>query len=334
MEGDGEAEENSQKKRGYKGSMNEEMEIKNIKEIPLAENMLQGTPACAGCGGLLTLRHCLKALGEKTVIVNAAGCFTLLCSYPFRPFKCSWLYTAMACAPAGAQGIRDALDILIKKGKLKEDEDLKVVVLTGDGVAYDMGLSSTSGAIHRNLDFYYICYDNEAYGNTGFQWSGATPYGSRTATTVPTGLIREGSELPKKDLFEIWRSHNPPYLATISPSHPVDIYNKFKRAENYRGPKLFIALTPCPPGWATEPADSVKLAKLAVETGIWPLKEAVYGEVRCTVIPKRLKPVEEYLKEQGRFAHLFKPVRQEEALKKIQGKVFPVCRPGRAQKRN
>lgn len=292
--------------------------VKSIKELPPEENLLPGTAACGGCGGLLALRHCLKSLGEKTVIVNAAGCFTLLSIYPFTPFKSSWLYTAMACAPAGAQGIRDALDILIRKKRLSTDEDMKVVVLTGDGAAYDMGLSSTSGAIYRNLDFYYICYDNEAYGNTGFQWSGATPFGSKTGTTPPEKEAPQGAELPKKDLFEIWRSHKPPYLATISPSHPLDIFNKFKRAANYKGAKLFIALSPCPPGWTTDPSISVRLSNLSVATGIWALKEAVYGEVKHTLIPKRFKPVEEYLKEQGRFNHLFKPVRQEETLTKIQ----------------
>src|SRR3990172_2359531 len=129
--------------------MPELLPIKSIKDISTDENLFPGTPACAGCGGLLTLRHCLKVLGEKTIIVNAAGCFTLLSIYPFTPFKNSWLYTAMACAPAGAQGVRDALDILIRKGKLDPKEDLKVVVLTGDGAAYDIGLASTSGAINK-----------------------------------------------------------------------------------------------------------------------------------------------------------------------------------------
>lgn len=224
----------------------------------------------------------------------------------------------MACAPAGAQGIRDALDILIKKGRLDPGEDLKVIVLTGDGVAYDIGLASTSGAIHRHLDFYYICSDNEAYGNTGFQSSGATPFASKTGTTPIGKISPTGTILAKKDLFEIWRSHIPPYLATISPGHPVDLINKFKKAEQYKGPKLFINLSPCPPGWTADPAHSARLAKLAVDTGIWALKESLYGDVRHTVIPKKFKPVEEYLKEQGRFAHLFKPVRQEDVLKKIQ----------------
>jgi pyruvate ferredoxin oxidoreductase beta subunit len=292
--------------------------IKSIKDLPPEENVFPGTTACAGCGGLLGLRLCLKALGRRIVIVNAAGCFTLLSIYPYTPFENSWLYTAMACAPAGAQGIRDALDILIKKGRLEPEEDLKVVVLTGDGTAYDIGLASSSGAINRNLDFYYICYDNEAYGNTGFQWSGATPFASKTGTTPPGFFSPVGANLPKKDLFAIWNSHKPPYLATVSPSHPVDLINKFKKAEQYKGPKLFITLAPCPPGWAIDSCRTVRLAKLAVDTGTWPLKEAVYGDVKHTVVPKRFKPVEDYLKEQGRFAHLFKPERQEETLKKIQ----------------
>lgn len=292
--------------------------IKSIKDIPQEEHLFPGTPLCGGCGGLLTLRHCLKVFGENTVIVNAAGCFTLLSVYPFTPFKSSWLYTAMASAPAGAQGIRDALDILIKKGRLDPKEDLKVIVLTGDGVAYDIGLASTSGAIHRNLDFYYICSDNEAYGNTGFQLSGATPLASRTGTT-PLGKINPtGTKLLKKNLFEIWRSHKPPYLATISPAHPVDLINKFKRAGQYKGPKLFISLSPCPAGWAIDSSHSARFAKLAVDTGVWALKEAIYGDVTHTIIPKKFKPVEEYLKDQGRFAHLFKPVRQEAVIKRIQ----------------
>lgn len=295
-----------------------ETPIKSIKELSPEENILPGTPLCAGCGGLLALRYCLKALGRKTVIVNAASCFTLLSVYPFTPFKNSWLYTAMACAPAGAQGVRDALDILIRKGRLDPEEDLKVVVLTGDGAAYDIGLSSTSGAIHRNLDFYYICYDNEAYGNTGFQWSGATPFASKTGTTPSGKISKTGADLQKKDLFEIWRSHKPPYLATISPAHLVDLANKFKKAEQFKGPKLFITLSPCPPGWGVDPSLSITLAKLAVNTGIWPLKEAVWGDVIHTVVPEKFKPVEEYLKEQRRFGHLFKPERQEGTIKKIQ----------------
>ena len=127
-----------------------------------------------------------------------------------------------------------------------------------------------------------------------------------------------GNIYPKKDLFEIWRAHNPPYIATISPSHIVDLMRKFERAEGFEGPKLFIGLSVCPTGWGSDPADTVKIARLAVETGVWPLKEAVYGEVRHTYIPRRLRPVEEYLKLQRRFRHLFKPTRREEEIRRIQ----------------
>jgi len=290
---------------------------KGYKSISADENISPGTPLCAGCGGLLALRLALKVLGKNVVIVNAAGCFTLLSVYPYTPFSSSWMYTAMACAPAGAQGIRDALDILIRKGKLKREEDLKVVVLTGDGTANDIGLQSTSAAIHRGLDFYYFCYDNEAFSNTGFQMSSATPFGSKTNTSFPEKVNPEGTVQKKKDLFEIWRSHNPPYLATISPSHPVDLSNKFEKASCYKGPKLFIAFSPCPPGWSFGSSKSVNVAKLAVQTGLLPLKEAIHGKVEHTVIPK-FKPVEEYLKTQERYAHLFEPIKQVDIINTIQ----------------
>ncbi|MCK4536889.1 MAG: pyruvate synthase, partial [Desulfuromonadales bacterium] len=137
---------------------------------------------CAGCGALEALHGIYDILGEKTVFINAAGCMTLLSVYPYTPFRGSWLYTAMASAPAGAQGVRDALDILLEKKRIGPEDDLQTVVLTGDGSAYGMGLSATSAAIERGLDFLYICYDNEGYGNTGHQSSGATPHGARTAT--------------------------------------------------------------------------------------------------------------------------------------------------------
>ena len=289
---------------------------KSFKDISKDEYISPGTPLCAGCGGLLALRLAHKVLGKNVVIVNAAGCFTLLSVYPYTPFHSSWMYTAMACAPAGAQGIRDALDILIKKGKLKREDDLKVVVLTGDGTAYDIGLQSTSAAIHRGLDFYYFCYDNVAYSNTGFQMSSATPFGSKTSTSFPGKLNPEGTVQRKKDLFEIWRSHKPPYLATISPSHPLDLSNKFEKASKIEGPKLFITLSPCPPGWSFGASKSVNVARLAVQTGIWPLKEAVNGVVEHTIIPK-FKPVEEYLKTQNRYDHLFNPVKQVDVINVI-----------------
>jgi pyruvate ferredoxin oxidoreductase beta subunit len=293
-------------------------QYKSLRTLSREEPFGPGGPLCAGCGGALSVRLFHKALGENVVFINAAGCSTLLATYPFTPLNSSWIYTAMACAPAGAQGVRDALDILKEKGKLSPEKDREVVVLTGDGAAQDIGLQSTMAAIYRGLDFYYLCYDNEAYGNTGFQTSASTPYGSRMATCPITPASPHGSLQRRRDLFEIWRVQKPPYLATISAAYPLDLSEKVYRASTHKGPKLFIALSPCPPGWDMDPEWSVELARLAVETGIWPLKEAVYGAVLHTRLPRAFKLVEEYLKRQGRFRHLFAPQRDEDTIATIQ----------------
>jgi len=276
-----------------------------------------GTPMCAGCGGLAVIKEIYDVIGEKSVFVNAAGCMTLLANYPFTPFKGSWLYTAMASAPAGAQGVRDALDILLAKGRLAAEEDLETVVLTGDGSAYGMGLSATSGAMDRALDFLYICYDNEGYGNTGQQASAATPLGARTATS--RGPL--GYPARKKDLFAIWAAHRPVYVATVSPAHPVDLVRKLTTAKGLTGPRLILAFSPCPTGWGFDSKDSIKIGKLAVETGVWPLKEYREGSVTHTNVPRHRRAVEEYLRHQGRFSHLFLPQRNEELLREIQSEV-------------
>jgi pyruvate ferredoxin oxidoreductase beta subunit len=272
---------------------------------------------CTGCGGLQALHEIYDVLGEKNVFVNAAGCMTLLSVYPFTPFRGSWLYTAMASAPAGAQGIRDALDVLLEQKRIPEEEDLDVVVLTGDGSAYGMGLSATSGAMERDLDFIYICYDNEGYGNTGQQYSGATPHAAKTATSKgPRGFSGY-----KKDLFSIWAAHKPAYVATVIGSEPLDLARKIEKAKSMKGPRMIIALAPCPPGWDYDPKDSVEVGKLAVKTGVWPLKEYENGKVTHTKIPHPRIPVEEYLEKQGRFSHLFKPHREEALLAELQAKV-------------
>ena len=290
---------------------------RRMKELPLVHELASGTSMCPGCGGLATLKDACDVLGAKTVIVNAAGCMTMLATYPFTPFSGSWLYTAMASAPAGAQGVRDALDILAKKGRLKPEENLDVVVLTGDGSAYGMGLSATSGAIERGLDFLYLCYDNEGYGNTGQQTSGATPHGARTATDVSAAGFRGD----KKDLFAIWVAHRPTYVATAIASDPVDLERKLETAKSLRGPRLVIALSPCPTGWDFDPAQSMALGRLAVETGMWPLKEYVGGRVVHTKVPRVRRPVEDYLKLQGRFRHLFEPSRNAPVIDEIQSRV-------------
>jgi pyruvate ferredoxin oxidoreductase beta subunit len=288
---------------------------KSPKDLPADEFLTPGTPLCAGCGGLSTLRLVHKVLGGNVVIVNAAGCMTLVATFPFTPLHSSWLYTTMAGASAGAQGIRDALDVLRSQGRMPEGEDLKVMVLAGDGSSYEMGLSSTSAAIHRGLDYWYLCYDNEAYGNTGFQTSGASAQGSRT-TTSPEGVV-----LPKTDLFEIWRAQKPPYVATITAHEAVDLAEKVHRSLALTGPKLFLALAVCPTGWGFDPELGEEIARLTVETGLWPLKEAVHGAVRHTYIPERRRPVAESLEPQRRFRHLFRPRRRDDLIGAIQSRV-------------
>jgi pyruvate ferredoxin oxidoreductase beta subunit len=300
---------------------NELKRYRNIKDLAREEFILPGTPTCGGCGGLEVLRLASKVLGERVVFVNAAGCFTLLALFPYTPFRGSWLYTTMASAAAGAQGVRDALDILRAKGQLSPEEDLQVVVVAGDGSTYDMGLSATSGTLHRNLDYWYLCYDNEAYGNTGMQQSSATPSGARTATTPSGAGGAVDGLLGKKDIFEIWRAHRPPYIATVSPRHPIDLARKFEKAKQLKGPKLFLAFAPCPTGWGYDPAKTQEYARLGVECGIFPLKEAVYGEVTHTHVKRTWRPVEEYLQGQGRFRHLFEPVRQEAIIQHMQERI-------------
>ena len=291
--------------------------FKTFKDLPKEHLLGTGTAMCAGCGGLEALHEIYDILGEKTVIINAAGCMTLLSVYPYTPFRGGWLYTSMASAPAGAQGVRDAMDILLAKGRMSTAEDMETVVLTGDGAAYGMGLSSTSGAIERNLHFLYFCYDNEGYGNTGQQTSGATPHAARTATN--RGVV--GYPGFKKDLFAIWAAHEPAYVASVIGAEPLDLARKVDLAKNIHGPRLILALAPCPTGWDFEPEETVEIGKLAVQSGVWPLKEYRNGQIKHTKIPKKRIPVEDYLKRQGRFAHLFEPKRNDSLLQEIQTRV-------------
>lgn len=290
---------------------------RRMTDLPSTHLLGGGTAMCAGCGGLQALHQIYSVMGGKTVFVNAAGCMTLLSVYPFTPFQGSWLYTAMASAPAGAQGVRDALDILREQGRIEPEDDLGVVVLTGDGAAGGMGLSSTSGAIDRNLDFLYLCYDNEGYANTGQQTSAATPSGARTSTD--TGAA--GHLGTKKDLFGLWVANRPVYVATVIGAEPLDLARKVEKAASLSGPRLILALAPCPTGWDFDPKDTVEIGRLAVRTGVFPLKEYADGRIVHTKVRRPRLPVEEYLKAQGRFAHLFEPERKQEVLDAIQARV-------------
>ena len=177
-------------------------------------------------------------------------------------------------------------------------------------------MQSTLAALHRRLDFYYLCYDNEAFANTGFQMSPASPLASHTSTTPA------GTPTRKQNLFELWHAQRPAFVATVSPAYPLDLMDKVARASRLTGPKLFISVAACPPGWGVEPAQAVELAKLAVDTGVWPLKEAHDdGAVVHTVVPHHFRPVEDYLRPQARYRHLFEPQRQESMLAALQSDV-------------
>ncbi|MEK9629463.1 MAG: thiamine pyrophosphate-dependent enzyme [Nitrospinota bacterium] len=291
---------------------------KKLKDLHPEEAITPGTGLCAGCGGLEGLRLALKELGEKVLICNAAGCFTLLSVYPFTPLKGSWLYTTMGAPSPAAQGVRDALDIRLHHRGLPEDENLLVMAVAGDGSSNDIGLGATSAALHRKLDFIYFCYDNEAYGNTGFQLSAASPYGSATQTSPTTETHPAGAEFFKKNLFEIWKAQDPTYIATVSPREPIDLSNKFAKAKHLSGPRLFICMSPCPTGWGFDPKDTDAIAKLAVDTGMFPIKEYFEGKVVHTKTPKRRLPVEKFLQRQKRFQHLFEPQKREDIIERIQ----------------
>lgn len=287
--------------------------IRSVKDIPAEEVMQPGTPACAGCPATLGLRLALKVLGPDTVIVNPAGCMTLLVVYPYTPLNCGWMHLAFENAGAGASGIKNALTALGKG-------DTNVIAFAGDGGTYDIGLQSLSASIDRGEKITYICYDNEAYGNTGFQKSGATPYGSHTTTTPPGAAAPQGYQGRKKDIYEIIKAHNIDYVATASIAHPFDYMQKvYKAAQvNKTGSAFILLFAPCPTGWGFDAAHTIELGRLAVQSGMWVLKECDHNGVEKVMnVPNRI-PVEKYLEKQGRFAHLFKPVRQQAALERIQ----------------
>jgi len=261
-------------------------------EIPGEEYLLKCTAACAGCSDSLTLRYVLKAAGPDTVLVVPACCTSVIQgAYPHTAFNIPVYNIAFAAAAACASGMSNAFRALGKK--------TSVIVYAGDGGTLDIGLQALSGAFERGTDFLYICYDNEAYGNTGMQRSGGTPFGART-TTTPAGKTDQ-----KKDIDAIIAAHGPPYMATACPAYPQDLFEKVHKALTFRGPAFIHVLAPCPPGWRFAPEKSVELGKLAVKTGMWVLYEREYGKLSLSspsrAALKKPAALEDYLAPQGRF---------------------------------
>ena len=263
-----------------------------------------GVSTCAGCGLELALRHILEVLGDDTVIVIPPGCAALFSGFGEETaLRIPGIQGNLENAAALAAGIRAGFEVQGREGTT-------VLALAGDGATVDIGLQSLSGVFERGDRVLYICYDNEAYMNTGIQGSGSTPLGART-TTTPGGKDR-----PRKDMVAIAAAHHLPFVASASVGYIKDLRKKVKKAQEAAGPSYIHVHTPCPTGWFYDPAKTIEVARLAVQTGVWPLYEIEDGRRRITVSVSRLRPVAEYLRLQGRFDHL-----HEGDIEEIQGQV-------------
>ncbi|MBW2650251.1 MAG: pyruvate synthase subunit beta [Deltaproteobacteria bacterium] len=267
------------------------------------EHFSAGHRACQGCGEALAIRLMCKALGKETVIVNATGCMEVISTmYPTTAWNLPWIHVAFPNAAAVGAGVEAGLKVLRRKGKIA-DRDVKTVCIGGDGGTFDIGLQALSGTMERGHDLLYVCFDNEAYMNTGIQRSGATPFGAST-TTAPAGIASPGKNEWKKNLAAIIEAHNVSYVATACHSYPIDFMNKVKKARAVKGPTFIHCMAVCPTGWRVPSEDCIKMGRLAVETGVFPLYEMEEGKYRMTIKPDKLRPVEDYIKSQGRFRHL------------------------------
>src|SRR3989338_1122896 len=276
----------------------------NIKNMPRQEFFASGHRGCVGCCLALAVRLVAKALGPNIVVVNATGCLEIISScYPETAWEIPWIHTLFENTAAVASGIEAAFKAMKRKGLYPADKPVKVVAMAGDGGTADIGLQALSGALERGHEFIYICYDNEAYMNTGVQRSGATPFGAST-TTSPAGKVSIGQRTWKKNIPEIVAAHHIPYVATANPSYPFDLMNKVSKAYDVKGPAYIHVFAGCPTGWRSPSDTPIELGKLATQTGVFPLYEVEDGKWTMKVEPQ-LKPVKEYLMaSQGRYRHL------------------------------
>ncbi len=283
----------------------------SVKNLPKEEPLAPGHRACQGCGEILALRMAMKALGTDVIVCNATGCMEIVTSpFPHTSWRVPWIHIAFENAAAVASGVEAALKVLKRHGRFPKNRHVDVVAVAGDGGTADIGLQALSGALERGHDFVYICLDNEAYMNTGVQRSSCTPFGAMT-TTSPPGARSIGQMTWKKNVPQIAVAHGIPYVATASPAFFLDLMNKVKKAALVKGPAYVHIYAPCPTGWGTKGEDSIKLARLAVDTKIFPLYEVIEGKYYITRKITKPKPVEEYLKAQRRFRHLTPEVIEE-----------------------
>ncbi len=283
--------------------------------IKRKEKFAPGHRACIGCGEALAVRLAFKALDNNIVVANATGCMEIVASQiPYTTWHVPWIHTLFENTAAVASGIEAGYKAMKRKG-VQVPDNVKVIAMAGDGGTSDIGLQALSGALERGHDFVYLCFDNEAYMNTGVQRSSATPYGAVT-TTSPAGKNSIGQFSWKKNMPEIAAAHNIPYVATACHSYPFDLMDKVAKAASIPGPAYVHILSVCPTGWRSPTDTVVKLGRLAVETGIFPLYEVENGQYKMSIELPKLKPVKDYLKQQGRFRHL-----SDDIIAKIQERV-------------
>lgn len=283
--------------------------------ITKKEVFAPGHRACIGCGEVLAVKLACKAAGQNMIVVSATGCMEIVASQiPYTTWGVPWIHTLFENTAAVAAGIEAGLKAMVRKKRIP-DRGTKVVVIAGDGGTADIGLQALSGALERGHNFLYLCVDNEAYMNTGVQRSSATPYGAAT-TTSPAGKVSIGQFSWKKNMPAIVAANNIPYVATASPSYPFDMMEKVKKGMAVNGPAYIHILSVCPVGWRSKADLSVRLGRLAVETGIFPLFEFENSTYKMSLDIPKLRPITDYMKLQGRFRHL-----SPDTIKKIQQRV-------------
>jgi pyruvate ferredoxin oxidoreductase beta subunit len=285
--------------------------VSRLKTLVRNQNGVQplrgGHALCQGCGIPLVVRTVLSTIRSPVVVVNATGCLEVATTrYPTTAWSVPWVHVAFENAAAVASGVESAQRALRRRHGLPADEEVQVVVFAGDGGTYDIGIQALSGALERGHRFLFVCYDNEAYMNTGVQRSGATPFAAST-TTSPVGLESFGKAQKRKDMTAIAVAHHVPYVAQAAATHWHDLSMKVERAVAADGPAFLNVLTDCPLGWGHEARTFKRVVDTAVETRFWPLFEVVDGEFRLTYRPHRDVPIVEWLGMQARFAHLLRP---------------------------
>jgi len=291
----------------------------NLKKLSAKPDLLApGHSACIGCPAPTVFRQTLLATERPVVCSCSTGCMEVVTTiYPFTAWRVPFIHCAFENSASTMSGVETAYRALKKRGKI--DKDINFIAFGGDGGTYDIGLQALSGALERGHNMLYICYDNEAYMNTGIQRSSATPRGAFTMT-AQAGTVQAGKKQNRKDLTAIAVAHNIPFAAQASPHNFRDLMTKVQKALNADGAAFMNILAPCPRGWRFPPDKSIEIAKLAVDTCFWPLFEVDNGAWKVSYKPKEKKPLVEWLKLQGRFSHLFQP-RNEHIIDELQAEV-------------